>query len=104
MMPATSVSAAARSGVANSNQRAVSARASSLSRIGVRPGGEEPAHPLADALAPGLFRGHERREAPAADGADPVRDGQELVEILGDDEDGGARVAQRQKRAVDRGA
>src|SRR5262249_32210003 len=102
-MPAPSVSAAASSGVANSSQRAVSVRASSLSRMGRDIGVEEPAHPLPKTLAPRLFRGDEGREPAAADGGDAIGDREQLIEILGDDENRGALVAQSDERTVDRG-
>src|SRR6185369_15772930 len=101
MMPKTSVRPAASSGVASATQRAVSVRGSSLSRMSGSPGGEQPAHPLAEALAPRLFSRDHGREAAAADRGDAVRDREQLVEILGHDEDRGAGVAQRDERAMD---
>src|SRR5262245_1131900 len=99
-MPQIRVKPAANNGVASTTQRAVSVRGSSLSRMRGGLGGEEAAHPLAEALAAGLFGADNRREPAAADRGDAIGDREQLVEILGDDEDRRARIAQRDERAV----
>src|SRR4051812_32610973 len=112
--PLATVSSAAITGDAHIIAREGAARASSLSRMarylrplrsvfvgrerGVRP---QPAHPDADLLHVGVARPLRRRQPALRDHGDPVAHLEQLVELLRDDEDRGARVAQVDQRLAD---
>src|SRR6186997_263810 len=97
----TTVIASAISGEAIDIARDGSGRASSRSMARARRNVPEAAHPPADPLDRRLGRRDARRDAAARDDDEPVADLEQLLELLADDEDGGAAVAQGEQLAAD---
>jgi hypothetical protein len=67
----------------------------------LRPAGPQPAHPRADRLDRRVAHRHRRRHATLRDDDQPVGDLEQLVELLADDEQRTAGVAQREQRLAD---
>src|SRR6478736_7718461 len=100
-VPMTTVIASAISGEAIDIARDGSERASSRSMARARRALPEAAHPFADPLDRRIGRRDTRRDAAARDDDEPVADLEQLVELLADDEDRAAGVAQREQLAAD---
>src|SRR4029078_9676397 len=96
-VPMTTVIASAISGEAIDIARDGSARASSFSRARARCALPEAAHPFADALDRRFGRRDARRDAALGDDDQAIADLEQLVELLADDEDRGAGVAQEEQ-------
>src|SRR4051794_26793228 len=93
--------ASASSGDANDISREGWGRTSSFSMDDLLRAVPEPAHPLADHLDGCVGRRHARRDAALRDDDEPVADLEQLVELLADDQQRAALVAQRQQLAAD---
>src|SRR6478735_5548978 len=101
MVPMTTVTASAISGEAIDIARDGSGRTSSFSMARRGFAVPEAAHPLADSLDRRLGRRHARRDPALGDHDEAITDLEQLVELLADDEDGAAGVAQGEQLAAD---